>query len=277
MGDLGAYMRGGSVAKDLPVRYVCHTCGMCIATSEKILESRDDVVVFSQLWGSTDADKGNRTVMCAGCAEALGTRGDSTFHLRRDRVIKRLERLEILVYSLKQQEISELTPVLRDVFPNSNITPRVLMKSELRGFQVPASRMGPDLVVVVHRNEGRVLLTDRNGFYHDVLGSAWQLTRGNVLVVLTRAEPKASAELYDMQLLKALSTQGDQPTIGAMGALGRVLTWESAPSRSQLEQLSMLTAKAYFREPPPQAQGIPGQWSKQPVKQAASTNWCMVL
>jgi len=262
---------------ELPLRYVCQQCGTCVATSERLLEAKDDVVSFSKLYIAAPANAGTKTVVCPCCEQALGTRSESAFFLRGERVVKRVERLEICICSLKQQEISELSPVLMQVFPHSNITTKVLQKAELRGFQL-AIRPSPDFVVVVHRNEGRALLTDRNGFYHDVIGSAWQLTAGNVLVVLTRTDPKADAELYNTQLLRSLSTQGDQPTIGAIGALGRVLTWESMPSKLQIEQLQHLTSKAYYREPPAPAQGIPSSWAaRQPQKAAISTAWCMLL
>lgn len=258
------------------MRYVCHVCSTCIATSEGLVDARDDVFMFNHLY-IEDVNKGNKTVCCPSCEQALGTRGDNVFLLRKERVQKRLDRLEILVCSLKQQEISELTPLLREVFPHSNITARVLLKAELRGFQMQGLRPMPDFVVVVHRNEGRALLTDRNGFYHDVLSSAWQQTQGNVLVVLTRTQPKADADLFDTQLLRSLATQGDQPTIGAISALGRVLTWESAPSKSQLQQLQRLTAAAYFREPAVMAAGIPGNWSKRATTKVAASTWCNLL
>lgn len=191
-------------------------------------------------------------------------------------MVKHKDGLEVLLCSLKQQEIQEVSPILSDIFPQSNITPRVLQKSELRGFQLQGLRPSPDVVVVVHRNEGRTLLTDRNGFYHDVLGNAWQLTRGNVVVVLTRTELKEEAELYDERLLRSLATQGDQPTIGAISSLGRVLTWESSPSKPQLVQLQALLSKAYFREAPSAPQGIPPSWLQR-VSGKAATNWCMLL
>mmetsp|Transcript_109882 Transcript_109882/g.354769 ORF Transcript_109882/g.354769 Transcript_109882/m.354769 type:complete len:266 (+) Transcript_109882:210-1007(+) len=264
------------LAQDLPLCYMCHVCGICIATSESHAETRDDVLVFGRLHCSENSDRGVKTVTCPGCEQALGTRGDDVFFLRKDRVVMRTERLEILVCSLKQQEISELTPLLKEAFPHSNVSTRILVKAELRGFQLTGYKPAPDLVIVVHRSEGRVLLTDRNGFYHDVLGSAWQQTRGNVLVVLTRMESKADTELYDAQLLRSLATHGDQPTIGVISTLGRVLTWESSPSKPQLKQLQALMAKAYFREPALTVQGIPGQWVKQPQK-AASSAWCALL
>eukprot|EP00930_Biecheleria_cincta_P047924 TRINITY_DN33320_c0_g1_i1.p1 TRINITY_DN33320_c0_g1~~TRINITY_DN33320_c0_g1_i1.p1 ORF type:complete len:310 (-),score=71.18 TRINITY_DN33320_c0_g1_i1:40-969(-) len=277
---------------EMPARFVCYQCGACIATSDALSETRDDILVFSQLRkasssppGSSSASGDSRTVQCLDCGTAVGTRTDSSFLLRHDRVEQRLERLEILVCSLKQQEISELSPVLREAFPHSNVRPKVLQKAELRGFQLTGLRPEPELVVVVHRNEGRTLLTDRNGFYHDVLGSAWQQTQGNVFVVLTRTEPKAEDDLFDRSLLGSLSTQGDQPTIGAISELGRVLTWGNSPSAAQLQQLVSLMTRAYFREPgPPNAQGIPSQWIRVPSKahhaqagQNASAAWCALL
>mmetsp|Transcript_63804 Transcript_63804/g.118557 ORF Transcript_63804/g.118557 Transcript_63804/m.118557 type:complete len:269 (-) Transcript_63804:89-895(-) len=266
-------------AEELPVRYVCQLCCVCLGTSEGFVEARNDVVTFRSLRVKLDADKGSKTVVCPGCEHAVGSRSDQMYLLRKDRVFKRLDRLDILVCSLKEKEITELAVALREAFPFCTITPRVLQKAELRGFQLTSTHYGPDLVVVVHRNEGRALLTDRNGFYHDVLGSGWQHTRGHVLVVLTKTELKsASSELYDEPLVDNLSTKGDQPTVGALAAQGRVLTWETSPSKPQLAHLHALASKAYFREPHNPTQGIPPQWTKLPMKaHAANSNWCSLL
>jgi len=237
---------------------------------------RDDVFMFDRLY-IQDVDKGNKTLCCPSCEEALGTRGDNMFLLRKDRVQTRIDGLEIWVGGFKQQEITDLSRILAEVFPHSNVTARVLQKAELRGFKLQGLRPVPDFVVVVHRNEGRALLTDRNGFYHDLLSSAWQLTQGNVLVVLTRAEPKTDADLFDTQLLRSLATQGEQPTIGAISALGRVFSWHTAPSKAQLEQLQKLIAKAYFREPAAVSAGIPAHWSRKATPKVASSTWCNLL
>lgn len=269
-----------SDGKHLPARYVCHVCGVCVATGEGHQNDEADVHVFRHLHGSVAEDQASKTVSCPSCNQALGSRGGNTILLRKGRVVMQQDKLEILVCSLKEREITEVKPAIQEAFPHCNITPRVLQKSELRGFELSqATRKEPDLVVVVHRNEGRALLTDRNGFYHDVLGSAWRRTRGNVLVILTRTEPKGDAtELFDSQLLRALSTQGDQPTIGALSACGRVLTWESQPSKPQLQQLQLLSEKAYFREPLAAVQGLPVAWSKTPQRSPGSNpNWCSVL
>lgn len=267
---------------ELARRYECQVCGICIATSDYFLEVRDDVDAFSKLHftvASENADK--TTVACPYCDQAVGSRGDGTYYLRRDRVVHNKDRLQILLCSLKSQEIQETQPLFSSVFPHSNITPRVLSKSELRGLQLDNVRPSPDLVVVVHRNEGRALLTDRNGFYHDLLGSAWPLTRGNVLIVLTRTVMKGDKELFDETLLHNLSTQGEQPTIGAISALGRVMTWDTAPSKPQLAQIVTLTTKAYFREAPSPAanEGIPGVWTMWARRSNAKegSSWCSLL
>lgn len=274
----GGAAGGGTTngATPLPGRFACQLCGLCIATSESLLGTRDQVHTFSSLYSYSPLDKAKKTVCCPCCDTALGTRGDGgTFLLRRERIVNRAEKLEIVVCSMKSPEIQEMTTALSDAFPHSNITPRVLQKSELRGFEFKAPKANPELVVVVHRNEGRALLTDRNGFYHDVLGSAWQITRGNVLVVLTRTELKGEADLFDEELLKSLSTQGDQPTIGTISTIGRVLTWDKNASAPQSAQLKHICSKAYFREEPTTNQGIPPAWIRAPPK--AQANWCMIL
>jgi hypothetical protein len=268
-----------SVGKNLPQRFVCSNCGVCVATGDDHQADEGDVHVFRRLHDNVTLDKASKTIVCPCCEQAFGSRGNNNFLLRKGLVVKRQERLEILVCSLKGSEITEVTPALQEAFPQCNVTPRVLQKAELRGFELRAPKPGPDMVVLVHKNEGRALLTDRNGFYHDVLGSAWQQTRGNVLVVLTRTESKGGAtELFDAQLLRNLSTQGDQPTIGAISGCGRVLTWETQPSKPQLQQLQVLLEKAYFREPPGAVPGIPVSWIRVPQKSAASnSNWCNLL
>lgn len=267
-------------AQELPTRYVCHVCGVCVGTSENLLETREDMYVFSGLFAGASAERASasKTVVCPGCDAGLGSRGENAVvMLRRDRALKKTERLEILVCSLKQQEINELTPVLQSAFPHSNVSSRVLMKAELRGLSLTGHRPTPEFVVVAHRNEGRALLTDRNGFYHDLLGSAWQMTRGNVLLLLSRTELKAESDLVDQQLVRSLANQGDQPTVGALGAMGRVLMWQTTPSAVQIRHLQMLIGKAYFREPSAQhAPGIPGQWTRPPQRQA-SHSWCQLL
>ena len=66
--------------------------------------------------------------------------------------------------------------------PEIEFSEEVLSKASLRGY---TASTGMDIVILVHKSEGRVFLTDRNGFYNDLLADAWQKTNGNVLILLT--------------------------------------------------------------------------------------------
>lgn len=247
------------------LRYAC-ACGTCIATPEGYVEARDDALVFRSLAFECHS----QTVVCPDCGQAIGLRNESLHFLRRDRIQSRTDKLQVLVCSLKQQEITEVSQAIAGIFP-CDVRSRPLLKAELRQFTALPGK--PELVVVVHRNEGRALLTDRNGFYHEVLGTAWKQTRGNVLVVLTRVEPQEPTDLYDQNMLRSLSIQGDQPTMGALGHAGRVLTWGNSPSAEQLQQILKLMTKAYFHESI-HATGIPQNWNKPSPKASA---WCALL
>ena len=62
------------------------------------------------------------------------------------------------------------------------ISDEVLQKASLRGYSTTSDS---DLVILVHKCEGRVFLTDRNGFYNDLLTDSWVKMRGNVILILT--------------------------------------------------------------------------------------------
>eukprot|EP00438_Fugacium_kawagutii_P011788 Skav222962 [mRNA] locus=scaffold1489:778318:788209:- [translate_table: standard] len=203
--------------------------------------------------------------------QVLGVKNGVSYLLRRDRIQTRSDKLQVLVCSLKQQEITEVSQAIASIFP-CDVRSWLLLKAGLR--QVTSLPGQPELVVVVHRNEGRALLTDRNGFYHEVLGTAWKQTRGNVLVVLTRVEPQEPTDWYDKNMLRSLSTQGDQPTMGVLAHAGRVLTWGSSPSAEQFQQVLKLMTKAYFHEST-HAAGIPPNWNKPNPK--APSQWCALL
>ena len=75
-------------------------------------------------------------------------------------------------------------PLGENALPEIEFSEEVLSKTSLRGYLSPNSAVA-DLVVLVHKSEGRVFLTDRNGFYSDLLTDAWVKTKGNILVLLT--------------------------------------------------------------------------------------------
>ena len=69
-----------------------------------------------------------------------------------------------------------------DSKPVLEIMEETLTKAKLRGYQ---SAEQPDVTVLIHKCEGRLFLTDRNGFYNDLLLQQWTKTEGNVIIVLT--------------------------------------------------------------------------------------------
>ena len=41
------------------------------------------------------------------------------------------------------------------------------------------------MTLLIHKCEGRIFLTDRNGYYNDLLREEWARTKGNVVIILT--------------------------------------------------------------------------------------------
>lgn len=84
----------------------------------------------------------------------------------------------LALFSMKPVDLPKISEVLRACGSQSllQITETVLLKSQLRGYEY---RGRTDIAVLHHRAEGRLLLTDRNGYYHDLLASL-QLACGSV-------------------------------------------------------------------------------------------------
>lgn len=128
------------------------------------------------------------------------------------------------------------------------VSEKILLRSQLRGFQFTDS---VDLLVLEHRAEGRLLLTDRNGFYNDLLSSAYRVLEGRVLVIIVNIEndpPEGalvSSEVYE------LAKYGDQPTIGILAEMGKVICYKLRPSEFQANHiLQVLMKSAFYREHP---------------------------
>lgn len=91
-----------------------------------------------------------------------------------------------------------------------NYQEEILSKGALRGYQ---GMNKYDVVVLVHRCEGRVLLTDRNGFYTDLLAYQFLATVGNVLIVLIQTRnPEIISDLVNKDI-DTMASIGDQPTL----------------------------------------------------------------
>ena len=161
-----------------------------------------------------------------------------------------MESASVTIMSLKSSDIL----VVKDLFLSLtgeiklNFQEKILSKSQLRGFQFTENT---DLLVLEHRAEGRLLLTDRNGFYNDLLSSAYRLLEGRILIIVMNIEndpPEGalvSSEIYE------LAKYGDQPTIGVLAEIGKVVCFKSKPSEYQKNHiLQTMMKSAFYREPP---------------------------
>lgn len=78
--------------------------------------------------------------------------------------------------------------------PELVFSEEVLVKASLRGYEASKEDEGADLTILVHKCEGRVFLTDRNGFYNDLLREEWISKRGNVVIILTANRTAVDAD-----------------------------------------------------------------------------------
>lgn len=161
-----------------------------------------------------------------------------------------LDLASITLMSLKSSDIMMVKDLLISLAGDIElkIQEKVLLKSQLRGFSFEETS---DLLILEHRAEGRLLLTDRNGFYNDLLSSAYRVLEGRVLVIIVNIEndpPEGalvSSEIYE------LAKYGDQPTIGVLAEMGKVVCFKSKPSCFQISHINSVIMKAaFFREPP---------------------------
>ena len=158
--------------------------------------------------------------------------------------MKKEHRIRINLKSLKADEIRTFKQHLNDSLsayfdlqdersgrkpprPGIEITEETLTKAKLRGYQAPDNY---DITILIHKGEGRLFLTDRNGFYNDLLTHEWSKTKGNVLIVLTANRTSVPPDKIVNGDVQTMATQGDQPTLLLFDAKKRIFTWNKVPS-----------------------------------------------
>ncbi len=94
-----------------------------------------------------------------------------TFVIAKNRFEFKPYALNLCIYSLSDKLINEFLPEVDAACKRLglpfNTTRQSLKKAELANFS-----KGPDNIdaaILVHRNEGRLLLTDENGLYHNLI------------------------------------------------------------------------------------------------------------
>ena len=92
----------------------------------------------------------------------------------------------------------------------------------------------PDCAILVHKAQGRVLLTDENGLYHKFISEALRQLGTNFLIILVLQDDEADSTiqvsflqseinglltsfyerfLYDSELMGTLAKKGAQPSL----------------------------------------------------------------
>ena len=158
--------------------------------------------------------------------------------------------------SLKNSDIQVFKTLLQDVCPGTllEFKEKLLVKSQLRGI---TSIDPTDFFILLHRAEGRLLLTDRNGYYNDLLAAAFRSLEGRVLIIITNVENDPEADCLASSEIVELAKYGDQPTIGVLAEMGKVICYKSKPSEFQASHIQSLVKRSAFYRDVPSYSGLP--------------------
>jgi hypothetical protein len=156
--------------------------------------------------------------------------------------------IKIDVFSLKPQILQELETLLRilNISNGLAISKKTLMKKDLRGFKYTGNA---DLVILHHKIEGRLFLTDRNGFYNDFIESVYSQLRGRILILISNAQSDPEESKLYTDEIDEVSKFGDQPTIGILAQKQKVICYKLNPTQVQRAHIiSTILKSAFFRE-----------------------------
>mgnify|MGYP001254023098 CR=1 FL=1 len=149
------------------------------------------------------------------------------------------------MFSLDAQERARTKKALDGIAGAANVQCVGLQRSTLIGYEI--SHPPPDVAVLVHFCEGRVLLTDQDGLYNDFMRDAVTKCNGQVVVVLTNVEGTPADALANPAIVSALADEatGAQSSVQELHAQHRLLTWQRQPSEKQLQHLKdLVTGRA---------------------------------
>uniref|UniRef100_A0A7R9UAW8 Uncharacterized protein n=1 Tax=Pinguiococcus pyrenoidosus TaxID=172671 RepID=A0A7R9UAW8_9STRA len=142
------------------------------------------------------------------------------------------------VYALLGSERRQLVKHVEQVCKTAGVkqvavTPKKLQLKELKS---DAFGLDASLVILCHYNEGRVLITDRDGMYNDFLVVASKNAGGNVLLVVSGVDT-SDGELANTSFVDSLVWEGAQNAVGEIHTQRRLLTWNGSPSSFHKEHI----------------------------------------
>lgn len=138
--------------------------------------------------------------------------------------------MELVVCTSDPEEHRRTVDTLSAAWPTKV---RLLELRSLRQFAFDES-ITAKVVLLCHLCEGRTILTDADGLYNAFLVEAVKLAEGRVYVGLTGLA--GTQDLADRRVVDELVASG-QDSIQAFHTARRLMTWDVAPSPSQLDHL----------------------------------------
>jgi len=195
---------------------------------------------------------------CVICQSTLGIRvGSNNWCLLRNAVNMREDPIKVTIFGMKEDEVMGIEGYVHNIFGNlmsyvrleqgeenfpdiSNMnlplpkietSRKLLTKNALRGFS--CKDLVTDIVILVHKCEGRLFLTDRNGFYNDFISNSYKKTNGNVLLILTNNMTATPENKVSNSDIVTLGTKGDQPSLLYMDECSDIFVWNKEPTKFQ--------------------------------------------
>lgn len=105
-----------------------------------------------------------------------------------------------------------------------------MTRQKLQGYQSNTLDKECNVQIIVHKCEGRLFLTDRNGFYNDLLEKVWPQSKGNVLLILVGMRSQTPNDSLVSKEVQTMGTAGDQPTLLFFKDKQRILVWNRQPN-----------------------------------------------
>ena len=203
-------------------------------------------------------------IYCFTCNSQLGIRLKNSNWIASTKIVTRRDRrLHIHLLSMNEPELGRVEAMLHTLFenlpkileeqheaagaPEIVITREKLTNDGLRGYKCAAQG---DIALLVHKCEGRVFLTDRNGYYNDVIPSVFQQFRGEFLLLLSNNAGVLAEDALASDDVRTLASEGGQPTLLLLNAKKRIYTYKREPSAWQKQKLAHRMLESVFKSLP---------------------------
>ena len=94
-------------------------------------------------------------------------------------------------------------------------------------------------MILVHKSEGRLFLTDRNGFYNDLLKESNEITIGFTIIILTNNRSKLLPNSLITDDINIAATKGDQPLLKKYSEKDQIQVWNKNGPQNDFQSLML--------------------------------------